>query len=149
MTGRTSSIKDHSPNCIAFRAGIGMLEAKFMMLNVPELGETRLLNASARCSDQRPNYTTSTSRIDEIGPASRFPHRPHPDPTAGEREKESLEGIGTSNGKGAGVEERGPSRRYLHPNSRLKPLTFSKLDLVLCPQTFSQGTPSRSPSALE
>ena len=65
MMERPSLHHNRILKCTAFRVGIGMPEAKFMMLNVPELGETRLLNASARCSDPRQNYTTSTPRIDE------------------------------------------------------------------------------------
>jgi hypothetical protein len=37
MTGRTLSIKDHSPNCIAFWAGIGLGEEKLTASNAPKL----------------------------------------------------------------------------------------------------------------
>jgi len=82
MTGRTSSIKDHFPNCIAFWVGIGLREGKSTASNAPKLvpsySEKHAQGHQSMRNDAKQSHLAASS----AEPDWRFPHSAHPDPTA-------------------------------------------------------------------
>ncbi|WVX48317.1 hypothetical protein ROLI_047870 (plasmid) [Roseobacter fucihabitans] len=82
MTGRTSSIKDHSPNCIAFWAGIGLGEGKLMASNAPKLVPSHSEKDAQGHQSMRNDAKQFHLAASSAEPDWRFPHSARPDPTA-------------------------------------------------------------------
>ena len=82
MTRRTLSIKDHSLNCMAFWAGIGLGEGKLTASNAPKLVPSHSEKDAQGHQSMRNDTKKSHLAASSAEPDWRFPHSASPDPTA-------------------------------------------------------------------